>query len=41
MIDGGNKITHGAFSIFIEHAEANELALRRHPADAIAARETS
>jgi hypothetical protein len=25
MIDGGNKITHGAFSIFIEHAEANSL----------------
>ena len=35
MIDGGNKITHSAFSIFIEHAEANEFAPRRHPTDSI------
>ena len=35
VVDRGDEITHGAFSIFIEHAKANELALRRHPADAI------
>ena len=35
MVDRGDKIAHGAFSIFIEHAEANEFAPRRHPADPI------
>ena len=35
VVDGGDEIAHGAFSIFIEHAEANELASWRHPADTI------
>ena len=35
VLDGRDEIAHRAFTIFVEHAEANKLALRRHPADAI------
>ena len=33
--DGGDEVAHGAFAVLVEHAQAHQLALRRHAADAV------
>ena len=33
VVDGGDEVAHRAFAIFIEHAQAHELAPGRHAAD--------